>query len=220
MRLISIGDGGIMVSIAAFQAVDPGSIPGHRRWYFSFRNKIPEELSSVPPTFPWYPCCWCSPRSSSSQSRSSPWRSCSPCWSFPFSHDRVLEEFLANEQSTVGEINTCFCGLFSANLLAFTFEKWVQNGHFHVKNELLMWEFAFQNDGTFLPQITRKTWSGNLAQECTFTFDMLGRTILLSGRKSARKIEMFWVSRIPLARACCSVKLKKDFTKYVFRRQF
>lgn len=24
------GDGGIVVSIAAFQAVDPGSIPGHR----------------------------------------------------------------------------------------------------------------------------------------------------------------------------------------------
>ena len=26
--------GGIMVSIAAFQAVDPGSIPGQRRWFF------------------------------------------------------------------------------------------------------------------------------------------------------------------------------------------
>ena len=27
-------DGGIVVSIAAFQAVDPGSIPGHRRHQF------------------------------------------------------------------------------------------------------------------------------------------------------------------------------------------
>ena len=26
-------DGGIMVSIAAFQAVDPGSIPGHRIFF-------------------------------------------------------------------------------------------------------------------------------------------------------------------------------------------
>ena len=26
----SLSDGGIVVSIAAFQAVDPGSIPGHR----------------------------------------------------------------------------------------------------------------------------------------------------------------------------------------------
>ena len=29
-------DGGIMVSIAAFQAVDPGSIPGHRKEIFFF----------------------------------------------------------------------------------------------------------------------------------------------------------------------------------------
>jgi hypothetical protein len=27
-----------MVSIAAFQAVDPGPIPGHRSNYFAFRN--------------------------------------------------------------------------------------------------------------------------------------------------------------------------------------
>ena len=27
-----------MVSIVAFQAVDPGSIPGHRRVYFSFEK--------------------------------------------------------------------------------------------------------------------------------------------------------------------------------------
>ena len=27
-------DGGVMVSIVAFQAIDPGSIPGHRRVYF------------------------------------------------------------------------------------------------------------------------------------------------------------------------------------------
>ena len=29
-----IGVGGIMVSIAAFQAVDPGSIPGRRNFFF------------------------------------------------------------------------------------------------------------------------------------------------------------------------------------------
>ena len=29
------GDGGIVVSIAAFQAVDPGSIPGHRSRLFA-----------------------------------------------------------------------------------------------------------------------------------------------------------------------------------------
>ena len=29
--------GGIMVSIAAFQAVDPGSIPGRRNEYFNFQ---------------------------------------------------------------------------------------------------------------------------------------------------------------------------------------
>jgi hypothetical protein len=29
--------GGIMVSIAAFQAVDPGSIPGHRIFIFSYQ---------------------------------------------------------------------------------------------------------------------------------------------------------------------------------------
>ena len=27
-------DGGITVSIAAFQAVDPGSTPGHRKYFF------------------------------------------------------------------------------------------------------------------------------------------------------------------------------------------
>ena len=27
-------DGGVMVSIVAFQAVDPGSIPGHRTFFF------------------------------------------------------------------------------------------------------------------------------------------------------------------------------------------
>ncbi|RLU23429.1 hypothetical protein DMN91_003633 [Ooceraea biroi] len=34
MSCISICDGGVMVSIVAFQAVDPGSIPGHRRNFF------------------------------------------------------------------------------------------------------------------------------------------------------------------------------------------
>jgi hypothetical protein len=29
-------DGGVMVSIVAFQAVDPGSIPGHRMQFFLF----------------------------------------------------------------------------------------------------------------------------------------------------------------------------------------
>ena len=33
---IYIGDGGIMVSMVAFQAVDPGSIPGHRILMFFF----------------------------------------------------------------------------------------------------------------------------------------------------------------------------------------
>ena len=32
----STGVGGIMVSIAAFQAVDPGSIPGRRNFFFIF----------------------------------------------------------------------------------------------------------------------------------------------------------------------------------------
>ena len=32
---LALGDGGIVVSIAAFQAVYPGSIPGHRRCLFS-----------------------------------------------------------------------------------------------------------------------------------------------------------------------------------------
>ena len=31
--------GGIMVSIAAFQAVDPGSIPGRRKTFFYFVKK-------------------------------------------------------------------------------------------------------------------------------------------------------------------------------------
>ena len=35
---ISWSDGGIMVSIAAFQAVDPGSIPGHRIIFYQVRR--------------------------------------------------------------------------------------------------------------------------------------------------------------------------------------
>ena len=37
------GDGGIVVSIVAFQAIDPGSIPGHRNDNFFFPKflKIP-----------------------------------------------------------------------------------------------------------------------------------------------------------------------------------
>ena len=33
LRSLSMGVGGIMVSIAAFQAVDPGSIPGRRIFF-------------------------------------------------------------------------------------------------------------------------------------------------------------------------------------------
>ena len=32
---LGISDGGVMVSIVAFQAVDPGSIPGHRTYFSS-----------------------------------------------------------------------------------------------------------------------------------------------------------------------------------------
>ena len=38
-------DGGIMVSIAAFQAVDPGSIPGRRIFFFTRNNLNPIWLS-------------------------------------------------------------------------------------------------------------------------------------------------------------------------------
>ena len=31
-------DGGVMVSIVAFQAVDPGSIPGHRTFFLTPKN--------------------------------------------------------------------------------------------------------------------------------------------------------------------------------------
>ena len=34
------GDGGIVVSIAAFQAVDPGSIPGHRSFLFAYLHAV------------------------------------------------------------------------------------------------------------------------------------------------------------------------------------
>ena len=37
--------GGIMVSIAAFQAVDPGSIPGRRNFNFLFFQKKFRELN-------------------------------------------------------------------------------------------------------------------------------------------------------------------------------
>ena len=33
------GDGGVMVSIVAFQAVDPGSIPGHRTLFFRLLSR-------------------------------------------------------------------------------------------------------------------------------------------------------------------------------------
>ena len=35
-HLATRGVGGIMVSIAAFQAVDPGSIPGRRNFFFFY----------------------------------------------------------------------------------------------------------------------------------------------------------------------------------------
>lgn len=38
MKLLANCDGGVMVSIVAFQAVDPGSIPGHRRIIFARIN--------------------------------------------------------------------------------------------------------------------------------------------------------------------------------------
>ena len=38
---VSLGVGGIMVSIAAFQAVDPGSIPGRRIFFFTRNNLNP-----------------------------------------------------------------------------------------------------------------------------------------------------------------------------------
>ena len=34
MEIVSTCDGGVMVSIVAFQAVDPGSIPGHRTFIY------------------------------------------------------------------------------------------------------------------------------------------------------------------------------------------
>ena len=37
--LILRSDVGIVVSIAAFQAVDPGSIPGHRKIVFAYAQK-------------------------------------------------------------------------------------------------------------------------------------------------------------------------------------
>ena len=42
-------DGGIMVSIAAFQAVDPGSIPGRRNFVFSFYLKKNIPLPGIEP---------------------------------------------------------------------------------------------------------------------------------------------------------------------------
>ena len=43
-HLATRGVGGIMVSIAAFQAVDPGSIPGRRNFFF-----LPNDKTSSPP---------------------------------------------------------------------------------------------------------------------------------------------------------------------------
>ena len=37
---VSLGVGGIMVSIAAFQAVDPGSIPGRRITFLSIEMQL------------------------------------------------------------------------------------------------------------------------------------------------------------------------------------
>ena len=42
------GVGGIMVSIAAFQAVDPGSIPGRRRYFFfTAKLVIPLDMDTI-----------------------------------------------------------------------------------------------------------------------------------------------------------------------------
>ena len=44
IQVILVSVGGIMVSIAAFQAVDPGSIPGRRNFFF-----LPNDKTSSPP---------------------------------------------------------------------------------------------------------------------------------------------------------------------------
>ena len=38
--VFEVGVGGIMVSIAAFQAVDPGSIPGRRNFLFGVKVRL------------------------------------------------------------------------------------------------------------------------------------------------------------------------------------
>ena len=38
--VLARGDGGIVVSIVAFQAIDPGSIPGHRKTTFFYLLKL------------------------------------------------------------------------------------------------------------------------------------------------------------------------------------
>ena len=40
-------DGGIVVSIAAFQAVDPGSIPGHRICAFDIKTDVVDEKANI-----------------------------------------------------------------------------------------------------------------------------------------------------------------------------
>ena len=55
LRSLSMGVGGIMVSIAAFQAVDPGSIPGRRIFFWklskpslTFRGHAPRPVRGKP----------------------------------------------------------------------------------------------------------------------------------------------------------------------------
>ena len=40
MFSVCVGDGGIVVSMVAFQAVDPGSIPGHRNIVLGFKKAV------------------------------------------------------------------------------------------------------------------------------------------------------------------------------------
>ena len=46
-KVVQESDVGIVVSIAAFQAVDPGSIPGHRKWTFCIAMVIRSKANSV-----------------------------------------------------------------------------------------------------------------------------------------------------------------------------
>ena len=50
------GVAGVMVSIVAFQAVDPGSIPGERIFWFPFKFRFPLSIVLVSVSFPSFTC--------------------------------------------------------------------------------------------------------------------------------------------------------------------